>query len=66
MMNRTHLDALVATTEQSLRKHLLETFRDSERDPNSTSADSATRLKNVMEEAIQEEPVDAASDPHHS
>lgn len=63
MTDRTHLDGLIAATEQPLHLRLLESFREAARDPNLTQTDYAARLKSVMEDALQSEAADAPSQP---
>jgi len=53
MTDYVHLDRLVSATSHRLHLQLLETFRDVSRDPNTASSDYATRLKTVMEDALE-------------
>jgi hypothetical protein len=64
MTDQSHLDGLVTATSKHLDKKLLEAFRDAARDPNTSQADYATRLKTVMEDALIQEAADAPSQSH--
>lgn len=59
MTDKSHLDEFRAGHENELSKQLVATFIAGCRDPAVKAADLVTRLKEVMEKALQE-PADAA------
>ena len=61
MTDPTHLNELIAAMSHPLSRKLVETFRDSSRDPSVARTDYVQRLKNEMEAALQESPGDAAT-----
>jgi hypothetical protein len=61
MTDPTHLNELITALSHPLSRKLVETFRDSSRDPSVARADYVQRLKNEMEAALQESPADAAT-----
>jgi hypothetical protein len=54
-------DELITAMSHPLSRKLVETFRDSSRDPSVARADYVQRFKNEMEAALQESPADAAT-----
>ena len=61
MTDPTHLNELITAMSHPLSRKLVETFRDSSRDPSVARTDYVQRLKNEMEAALQESPGDAAT-----
>jgi hypothetical protein len=61
MTDPTHLNDLCAACTKPLSRKLVESFRDSARDPSVAKADYVQRLKNEMEAALEEGQGDAAS-----
>lgn len=59
MTDKSHLDEFGASRDQHLSKQLVATFIAGHRDPAIKGADLVTRLKDVMEQALQE-PANAA------
>jgi hypothetical protein len=59
MTDPTHLNDLVDAMSKPLSRKLVETFRDSSRDPSVAKTDYVQRLKNEMEAALQESQEDA-------
>ncbi len=59
MTDKSHLDEFGASRDQQLSKQLVATFIAGHRDPAIKAADLVTRLKDVMEQALQE-PANAA------
>lgn len=56
MTDRTHLNELIAATSKPLSRKLVETFRESFRDPSVAKTEYVQRLKNEMEAALVEGP----------
>ena len=54
MTDQTHLNELIAAMSKKLSRKLVETFRDSSRDPSIARTDYVQHLKNEMEAALQE------------
>jgi hypothetical protein len=54
MTDPTHLNELIAAMSKKLSRKLVETFRDSSRDPSVARTDYVQHLKNEMEAALQE------------
>ncbi|OHB26692.1 MAG: hypothetical protein A2790_17665 [Phenylobacterium sp. RIFCSPHIGHO2_01_FULL_69_31] len=63
MTDRSHLDEFGASRQDELSKQLIATFIAGHRNPTVKTADLVTRLKDVMEKALQE-PADAAESSH--
>jgi isochorismate synthase EntC len=61
MTDPTHLNDLVAAMSKPLSRRLVETFRNSSRDPSVSKTDYVQHLKNEMEAALQESQGDAAT-----
>ena len=61
MTDPTHLNDLIAAISKPLSRKLVETFRDSARDPSVARTDYVQRLKNEMEAALQDSQGDAAT-----
>jgi hypothetical protein len=59
MTDKSHLDDFGASRQQHLSRRLVTTFIVGHRDPAVKAADLVTRLKDVMEQALQE-PADEA------
>lgn len=64
MTDKSHLDEFGASRDQQLSKELVAAFIAGHRDPSVKSADLVTRLKDVMEQALQE-PANAAESSDH-
>jgi hypothetical protein len=61
MTDPTQLNDLIAAISKPLSRRLVETFRDSSRDPSVAKTDCVQRLKNEMEAALQEGSRDAVT-----
>ena len=59
MTDKSHLDEFGASQDQQLSKQLVAAFIAGHRDPTMKATDLVTRLKDVMEQALQE-PANAA------
>lgn len=64
MTDKSHLDEFSASRDQELSKQLVATFIAGHRDPTVKAADLVTRLKDVMEQALQE-PANAVEGSDH-
>ena len=63
MTDKSHLDEFGAGRQHELSKQLVTTFIAGHRDPAVKTVDLVTRLKDVMEKALQE-PADAPESSH--
>jgi hypothetical protein len=61
MTDPTHLNDLVVAMSKPFSRKLVETFRDTCRDPSVSKTDYVQRLKNEMEAALQESQGDATT-----
>ena len=61
MTDPAHLNNLITAMSRPLSRKLVETFRDSCRDPSIAKADYVQRLRNEMEAALQESQGDAVT-----
>jgi hypothetical protein len=61
MTDPTYLNDLIVAMSKPLSRKLVETFRDSCRDPSVAQTDYVQRLKNEMETALQESQGNAAT-----
>lgn len=66
MTDPTHLNDLVDAMSKPLSRKLVETFRDSARDPSVARTDYVQRLKNEMEAALEESQGDASTQSNNS